>query len=74
MMKAPFATIAILLIGGSVRALSASTPTYDGKWWLSVDKWQREGFVDGYLACYIIRRKRRDKVRIQRADVRAPRN
>jgi hypothetical protein len=53
MMKAPFASIAILLICGSVCALSASTPTYDGKWWLSVDKWQREGFVDGYLACYI---------------------
>jgi hypothetical protein len=31
----------------------ASAPSYDGKWWLSVDKRQREGFVDGYLACYM---------------------
>jgi hypothetical protein len=29
-----------------------SVPSYDGKWWLSVDIWQREGFVDGYIACY----------------------
>jgi len=27
--------------------------TYDGKWWLSANKGQREGFVDGYISCYV---------------------
>ena len=31
----------------------ARNPAYDGKWWLSVSENQRQGFLQGYAACYI---------------------
>ncbi len=49
--------IALLICGlvilGNAYHSSADTFAYDGKWWLSVDKARREGFVDGYIACYM---------------------
>jgi len=41
------------VIGVGTGIGSANQINYNGKWWLSVDKWQREGFVDGYISCYV---------------------
>ena len=47
-----FAFIIWLLSSTSCQTF-ANEPTYDGRWWLSIEKEQQEGFADGYIACYL---------------------
>src|SRR5262249_33839262 len=45
-----------LLIALSVTGIASGSTgdqAHDGKWWLSVDKDQRLGFVAGYIDCYV---------------------
>src|SRR5262249_27861355 len=49
-----------LLIALSVTGIASGSTgdqAHDGNWWLSVDKDQRLGFVDGYIDCYVFVRK-----------------
>jgi hypothetical protein len=49
-----------LLIALSVTGIASGSTgdqAHDGKWWLSVDKDQRLGFVAGYMDCYVFVRK-----------------
>jgi hypothetical protein len=52
MAKRLFLLVALLLICRSTTTLGTSNPVYDGKWWLSVDPKQRQGFADGYISCF----------------------
>ncbi len=47
-----FLWIVIAFICSATWAHGTDSGVYDGKWWLSVDKNHRAGFVDGYIACY----------------------
>lgn len=47
-----FAALLCLLSLGVANIESRTNDGYDGKWWLSIGKKQREGFIDGYIACY----------------------
>jgi hypothetical protein len=49
-----------LLIALSVTGIASGSTgdqVHDGNWWLSVDKDQHLGFVDGYMDCYVFVRK-----------------
>jgi len=49
-----------LLVALSVTGIASGSTgdqAHDGKWWLSVDKDQRLGFVAGYIDCYVFVRK-----------------
>jgi len=54
-MKSLALLIALSVIG--IASGSTGDQAHDGKWWLSVDKDQRLGFVDGYIDCYVFVRK-----------------
>lgn len=45
-------SISAVLICGVISQGAQSALNYDGKWWLSVSKEQRQGFVQGYAICY----------------------
>src|SRR5262245_10616023 len=54
-MKSLALLIALLVAG--IASGSTGDQVHDGKWWLSVDKDQRLGFVAGYIDCYVFVRK-----------------
>ena len=44
-----------LLLGGLAflaGVVSSNATNYDGRWWLSIDQQQRDGFVYGFVVCY----------------------
>jgi hypothetical protein len=46
------ATIVVILSFCIIAQGAQNAPSYNGKWWLSVTKQQRLGFVEGYAVCY----------------------
>ena len=54
-MKSLALLIALSVIG--IASGSTGDQAHDGKWWLSVDRALRLGFVDGYIDCYVFVRK-----------------